>query len=84
MDEVPWSLGDRSRKAKKLARSGTTTSWENRVERNQFGHKSSRSLEIKPFTPGNLHQKLLGSLEGIRIKVRISRHKHKHKTVKSC
>ncbi len=48
LDEVPRSLGGRSRKAKKVARSGTTTSWENRVGRNQFGHKSSRSLETKP------------------------------------
>ena len=35
--------------------------------------KSSRSLETKAFTPGNLHQKSLGSLEGRRIKARISR-----------
>ncbi len=44
LDEVPWSLGGRSRKAKKVARSGTVTSWENRVGRNQFGHKISRTL----------------------------------------
>jgi hypothetical protein len=31
---VPWSLGGRSRKAKKVARSGTTTNWENRVGKN--------------------------------------------------
>ncbi len=62
LDEVPKSLGGRSRKAKKVARNG---SLENRVGRNQFGHKSSRSLETKAFTPpGNLHQKFLGSLEG--------------------
>ena len=73
LDEVPRSLGGRSRKAKKVARNGTTKSWENRVGRNQFGHKSSRSLETKAFTPGNLHQKFLGSLEGRRIKARISR-----------
>ncbi len=60
LDEVPWSLVCRSRKSKKVARSGTTTSWENRVGRNQFGHKSSRSLEAKPFPPGNLHQNFLG------------------------
>ncbi len=29
LDEIPWSLGGKSRKAKKVARSGTTTSWEN-------------------------------------------------------
>jgi hypothetical protein len=29
LDEVPWSLEGRSRKAKKVASSGTTTSWEN-------------------------------------------------------
>ena len=73
LDEFPRSLGGRSRKAKKVARNGTTKSWENRVGRNQFGHKSSRSLETKAFTPGNLHQKFLGSLEGRRIKARISR-----------
>ncbi len=33
----------------------------------------SRSLETKAFTPGNLNQKFLGSLEGRRIKARISR-----------
>ena len=36
LDEVPRSLGGRSRKAKKVARNGTTKSWENRVGRNQF------------------------------------------------
>jgi hypothetical protein len=36
-------------------------------------NKSSRSLETKYFPPGNLHQKFLGSLEGRRIKARISR-----------
>jgi hypothetical protein len=73
MDEVSWSLEGRSRKAKKTARSKTTISWENRVGRNQFGHKSSRSLEPKPFTPDNLHQKFLGSLEGRKIKARMSK-----------
>jgi hypothetical protein len=67
LDEVPWSLGGRSRKAKKVARSR-----EKRVRRNQFGHKSSRSLEAKPFPPGNLHQIFLGSLEDRRIKTRIN------------
>ena len=33
----------------------------------------SRSLETEAFTPGNLHKKFLGSLEGRRIKARISR-----------
>ncbi len=73
LNEVPRSLGGRSRKAKKVARSGTATSWENRVRRNQFGHKISRTFESKPFTPGNLHQNFLGSLEGRKIKARISR-----------
>jgi hypothetical protein len=75
LDEVPRSLEEgRSRKAKKVAKGGTMTSWENRFGRNQFGHKSSRSLETKPFPPGDLHQKFLGSLEGRRInKARISR-----------
>jgi hypothetical protein len=73
LDEVSRSLGSRSRKAKKVASNGTTKSWENRVGRNQFGHKSSRSLETKAFTPGNLHQKFLGSLEGRRIEARIGR-----------
>ena len=36
-------------------------------------NKSSRSLETKYFPPGNLHQKFLGSLEGRRIKERISK-----------
>ena len=70
LDEVPRSLGGRSRIAKKVARNGTTKSWENRVGRNQFGQKSSRSLKTKAFTPGNLHQKFLGSLKGRRIKTR--------------
>jgi hypothetical protein len=73
LDELPRSLEGRSRKAKKVARNGTTKSWENRVGSNQFRHRSSRSLETKAFTSGNLHQKFLGSLEGRRIKARISR-----------
>ena len=68
LDEIPWSLGGRSRKAKKAARNGTTKSWENRVGRNQLGHKSSRSFETKPSVPGDLHQKFLGSLEGRKEK----------------
>ncbi len=40
---------------------------------NQFGQRISRSLETKAFTVGNLHQKFLGSLEGRRIKARISK-----------
>jgi hypothetical protein len=74
LDEVPWSLGGRSRKAKKVSRSGTMASWENRVGRGiNLKNKSSRSLETKSFPPGNLNQKFLGSLEGRRIKARISR-----------
>jgi len=46
LDEVPRSLGGRSRKAKKVARNGTTKSWENRVGRNQFGHLDTRALKV--------------------------------------
>ncbi len=60
LDEIPRSLGGRSRKAKKVARNGTTKSWENQVGRNQYGLRSSRSLETKPFTPGNLQKNFLG------------------------
>jgi hypothetical protein len=73
LDEASRSLAGRSRKAKKVARNGTTTSCQNRVGKNQFGHKGSRSFESKPFSPGGLHQKFLRSLEGRRIKARISR-----------
>jgi hypothetical protein len=76
LDKVAWSLGGRrSRKAKKVTRSGTTTSWENRVGRNQFGHKSStRRLDWNQnFYSGQCPSKFLRSLEGRTIKTRISR-----------
>jgi hypothetical protein len=44
----PRSLGGRrGRKVKKIARSGTTTSWENLIGRIGFDDKSSRNLEHK-------------------------------------
>lgn len=46
---VSRSLAGIYRKARKIARSKITTSWENRVGRNQFLHKSSRNIENKPF-----------------------------------
>ncbi len=61
LDEVPRSLGGRSRKAKKEgSKKWNYKKLENRFGRNQFGHKSSRNLETKAFTPGNLHQKFWG------------------------
>ena len=47
LDEVPRSLGGRSRKAKKVARNGTTKSWKNRVGRNQFGPRALEVLKPK-------------------------------------
>ena len=47
LDEVPRSLGGRSRKANKVARNGTTKSWENRVGRDQFGPRALEVLKPK-------------------------------------
>ncbi len=46
-----------------------------KVGRTELGgiNFDTRALEVKAFTPGDLHRKFLGSLKGRRIKARISR-----------